>query len=163
MSAPIRIGVVGTGSLGYHHARILRDVQGVAFRGFFEANAERAGTVQRELGVRAYETLDALLDDVDAVSVVVPTSRHHQVAMAALAKGKHLLIEKPITVTLGEADELLALAEQKRLHVQIGARKMQGGREQTDRNEQRRRGQRAGGVHHRLPALTRGPGSRWWA
>jgi len=120
MSAPIRIGVVGTGSLGYHHARILRDVQGVAFRGFFEANAERAGTVQRELGVRAYETLDALLDDVDAVSVVVPTSRHHQVAMAALAKGKHLLIEKPITVTLGEADELLALAEQKRLHVQIG-------------------------------------------
>ena len=110
-TAPVRIGVVGTGSLGYHHARILRDVPGVAFRGFFEANPERAGVVQRELGVRAYATLDALLDDVDAVSVVVPTSRHHEVAMAALAKGKHLLIEKPITVTLAEADELLALAE----------------------------------------------------
>jgi len=120
MTAPLRIGVVGTGSLGYHHARILREIPTVAFRGFYEANAERAGTVQRELGVRAYPTLDALLDDVDAVSIVVPTPRHHEVAMAALAKGKHLLIEKPITVTLGEADELLALAERQGVIVQIG-------------------------------------------
>ncbi len=120
MTQPIRIGVVGTGSLGYHHARILREIPTVVFRGFYEANAERAGTVQRELGVRAYPTLDALLDDVDAVSIVVPTPKHHEVAMAALAKGKHLLIEKPITVTLGEADELLALAERQGVMVQIG-------------------------------------------
>ncbi len=120
MTAPLRIGVVGTGSLGYHHARILREIPGVVFRGFFEANPERAGTVQRELGVRAYPTLDALLDEVDAVSIVVPTSKHHEVAMAALAKGKHLLIEKPITVTLAEADELLQLAERNGLKIQIG-------------------------------------------
>jgi predicted dehydrogenase len=120
MSAALRVGVVGTGSLGYHHARILRDLEGVVFRGFFEANPERAGTVSRELGVRAYPTLDALLDDVDAISIVVPTSKHHEVAMQALRKGKHLLIEKPITVTLAEADELLALAEQKGRLVQIG-------------------------------------------
>ena len=69
MSAPLRIGVVGTGSLGYHHARILRYLKPVVFRGFFEANAERAGTVSRELGIRAYPTLEALLDDVDAVSI----------------------------------------------------------------------------------------------
>ncbi len=120
MTAPLRIGVVGTGSLGYHHARILREIPGVVFRGFFEANPERAGTVQRELGVRAYPTLDSLLDEVDAVSIVVPTSKHHEVAMAALAKGKHLLIEKPITVTLAEADELLQLAERNGLKIQIG-------------------------------------------
>ena len=120
MSAPLRVGVVGTGSLGYHHARILRDLTPVVFRGFHEANPERAGTVERELGVRAYPTLDALLDDVDAISIVVPTSKHHEVAMQALGKGKHLLIEKPITVTLAEADELLALAERNGLHVQIG-------------------------------------------
>ena len=120
MNQPLRIGVVGTGSLGYHHARILREIPGVAFRGFYEANPERAGTVQRELGVRAYPSLDALLDEVDAVSIVVPTSKHHEVAMAALAKGKHLLIEKPITVTLAEADELLALAEKNGLRIQIG-------------------------------------------
>ena len=120
MTEPLRMGVVGTGSLGYHHARILREIPGVVIRGFYEANPERAGTVGRELDVRAYPTLDALLDDVDAVSIVVPTPRHHEVAMAALAKGKHLLIEKPITVTLAEADELLALAEQQRALVQIG-------------------------------------------
>ena len=120
MTGPLRMGVVGTGSLGYHHARILREIPNVVFRGFYEANPDRAGTVERELGVRAYPTLDALLDDVDAVSIVVPTPKHHQVALAALAKGKHLLIEKPITVTLAEADELLALAEQKGATVQIG-------------------------------------------
>jgi predicted dehydrogenase len=120
MSGPLRMGVVGTGSLGYHHARLLREVPGVVMKGFFEANPERAGTVTRELGVRAYPTLDALLADVDAVSIVVPTSKHHEVAMQALQAGKHLLIEKPITVTLAEADELLALAEQQGLMIQIG-------------------------------------------
>jgi predicted dehydrogenase len=120
MSAPIRLGVVGAGSLGYHHARIARDLPGLVFRGIFEANAERAGTVSRDLGIRAYATLDALLDDVDAVSIVTPTPAHHAVAMQALARGKHLLIEKPITVTLEEADELLALAERQGVLVQIG-------------------------------------------
>ncbi len=120
MSAPVRLGVIGAGSLGYHHARIARDLPGLAFRGIFEANVERAGTVSRDLGIRAYPTLDALLDDVDAVSIVVPTPAHHAVAMQALARGKHLLIEKPITVTLEEADELLALAERQGVLVQIG-------------------------------------------
>ena len=120
MNAPLRIGVIGTGSLGYHHARILRDVRTVDFKGFFEANADRAGTVSRELGIRAYPTLDALLADVDAVSIVVPTVAHHAVAMQALAAGKHLLIEKPITATIEEADALLAFAKQKGALVQIG-------------------------------------------
>lgn len=120
MSAPVRLGVIGAGSLGYHHARIARDLPGLAFRGIFEANVERAGTVSRDLGIRAYPTLNALLDDVDAVSIVVPTPAHHAVAMQALARGKHLLIEKPITVTLEEADELLALAERQGVLVQIG-------------------------------------------
>lgn len=120
MSAPVRLGVVGAGSLGYHHARIARDLPGLVFRGIFEANVERAGTVSRDLGIRAYPVLDALLDDVDAVTIVTPTPAHHAVAMRALEKGKHLLIEKPITVTLEEADELLALAERQGVLVQIG-------------------------------------------
>ena len=120
MSTPLRLGVIGTGSLGYHHARILKDLPGIVFQGFFESNEDRAGTVSRELGIRAYPTISALLDDVDAVSIVVPTPKHHEVAMQALQAGKHLLIEKPITVTLAEADELLALAEQKGLMIQIG-------------------------------------------
>lgn len=117
---PPRIGVVGAGSLGYHHTRLLRDIPGVLLRGFHESNADRAGTVTRELGVRAYPSLDALLADVDAVSVVVPTPAHHAVAKAALAAGKHVLIEKPITTTVEQADELLALAKANRALVQIG-------------------------------------------
>ncbi len=120
MSAPLRIGVVGTGSLGYHHARLLRDMPGTLFKGFYEASADRAGTVSRELGIRAYPSLDALFDDVDALSIVVPTPMHHAVAKAALERGKHLLIEKPITVTLAEADELLALADRQGVTIQIG-------------------------------------------
>ncbi len=120
MTRPVRIGVIGAGSLGFHHARLLRGVPGVAFHGIYEANAERAGVVSRELEIQAHPTLDALLAEVDAVSIVVPTPFHHQVAMAAMAQGKHLLIEKPITVTLAEADELLDLADRQGVLVQIG-------------------------------------------
>ena len=60
-----------------------------------------------ELGVRAYPTLDAILDDVDALTIVVPTPAHYAVAKVALERGKHLLIEKPIAASLAEADELL--------------------------------------------------------
>jgi predicted dehydrogenase len=120
MSGSLRVGVVGTGSLGYHHARLLRDVKTAAFSGFYESNTDRAETVSRELGVRAYSSLDELLADVDAVSIVVPTKAHFAVAKAALAAGKHLLIEKPITATIEEADELLALAKAKGAMVQIG-------------------------------------------
>ena len=119
-SAPLRVGVAGTGSLGYHHARLLRGVAGITFSGFYEANAERAATVARELGARAYPTLDALLADVEALSIVTPTKFHHAVAKAALEAGKHLLIEKPITATIEEADELIALAKRKGVMVQIG-------------------------------------------
>ena len=120
MSGSIRVGVAGTGSLGYHHARLLRDIAGFTFGGFYEANPERAATVSKELDITAHPTLDALLANVDALSVVTPTKFHHEVAKAALLAGKHLLIEKPITATIEEADELIALAKSNGVMVQIG-------------------------------------------
>jgi predicted dehydrogenase len=120
MSSPLRVGVAGTGSLGYHHARLLRGVSGVSFAGFYESNPERAATVAKELGITAHPTLESLLANVDALSIVTPTKFHHVVAKAALEAGKHLLIEKPITATIEEADELIALAKQKGVMVQIG-------------------------------------------
>ncbi|GLC27192.1 Gfo/Idh/MocA family oxidoreductase [Roseisolibacter agri] len=115
-----RIGVVGAGALGYHHVRILRDLPGARFAGFHEQSAERRAQVASELGVPAFESLDALIDACDALTVVVPTPAHYAVARAALERGKHLLIEKPITATLDEADELLALAERNGAVVQTG-------------------------------------------
>jgi predicted dehydrogenase len=115
-----RIGVIGAGALGFHHVRILRDLPGARFAGFFEQSAVRRAQVAQELGVTAFESLDALLDASDALTVVVPTPAHFAVAHAALQRGKHLLIEKPITATLVEADELLALAEANGAIVQTG-------------------------------------------
>ncbi|MHB1225009.1 MAG: Gfo/Idh/MocA family protein [Gemmatimonadaceae bacterium] len=119
-SDDLRIGVVGAGGLGYHHVRLLRDLPGARLMGFHEERADRAARVAAELGARAYDSLDALLDDVEALTIVVPTPAHFAVARAALERGKHLMIEKPIAATLAEADELLALAERAGVIIQTG-------------------------------------------
>lgn len=118
-SAP-RIGVVGAGGLGVHHVRILRDLCGERFVGFVDENPGRASQVASQYQVAAYPSLDRLLDDVDAVSIVVPTTAHHAVASAALARGKHVFVEKPFTVTLAEADDLLAKARAAGVVLQVG-------------------------------------------
>jgi predicted dehydrogenase len=115
-----RVGVVGAGSLGFHHIRILRDLPGAQLCGFVETRPDRAQEVQTELGVNAHPSLDSLLGACDAVIVVVPTSAHFAVANAAIERGKHVFIEKPITTTLEEADLLLDRAREKGVIVQIG-------------------------------------------
>ena len=120
MTAPVRVGVVGAGSLGFHHIRILRDVDDAHLVGFFEERPERAAAVSSELGVKSYGDLASLLDEVDAVTIVVPTPSHFEIAKQALDRGKHVFIEKPITRTLDEADELLAIAGKSGVIVQIG-------------------------------------------
>jgi len=95
-------------------------VDGATFAGFYEERPERAAEVAAELGVQAMPSLAELLDVVDAVTVVVPTPSHYDVAKAALGRGKHVLIEKPIAATIEEADELLALARRNGVLVQTG-------------------------------------------
>jgi predicted dehydrogenase len=112
--------VAGAGGLGFHHVRILRDMPGVAFAGFYDANPERALMVSAELGVLAHESLDALLAACDAVSCVVPTTAHHAVGMAVLTAGKHLFVEKPIAATLEEADALVEAAAATSVVLQVG-------------------------------------------
>lgn len=117
---PTRIGVIGAGALGYHHVRLLRQLDGVEFVGFHDARADRASQVAQDLGVRAFPDADALIEACDALTVVVPTPAHYRVARPALEQGRHLLIEKPLTATLEEADELLDLAERVGALVQTG-------------------------------------------
>lgn len=120
MKAPPRVGVVGAGSLGFHHIRILRDLPGIRFAGFVETRRDRAAEVEEQLGVAAHAGLAELLDVSDAVVIVVPTPAHFAVASEAIAQGKHVFIEKPITTTLEEADTLLDLARERGVTVQIG-------------------------------------------
>jgi predicted dehydrogenase len=117
---PVRIGVVGAGALGFHHTRILRDVPGAQLVGFHDVSRERSETVSAELGVKAFDSLDELLDKVQAVSIAVPTPAHYAIAAPALERGLHVLVEKPIAATLEEADELLAIAKRTGAVVQTG-------------------------------------------
>jgi predicted dehydrogenase len=118
--SPLPIGVVGVGSLGYHHARILRDVAGAELVGLHDADPGRAEKVAAELGIRAYSSLESLMEVVEAAVIAVPTTMHADVALAALEYGVHLLIEKPVAATLEEADRILRLAETKGLLVATG-------------------------------------------
>jgi predicted dehydrogenase len=120
LTGPPRVGVVGAGALGYHHIRLLKALPLVRFTGFVDADPARAAWVARELDVTPYASLDALLGDVDAVTVVVPTSAHYAVAAAAIARGRHVFIEKPITTTVEEADALLAAARTAGALIQSG-------------------------------------------
>jgi len=95
-------------------------MESVAFAGFVEARDDRAAEVAAELGVRRYPDEASLLADVDAVTIVVPTPAHYSVARAALEAGKHVFIEKPITATLAEAEELLEIAARNGCVVQTG-------------------------------------------
>lgn len=120
MNDRVRMGVVGTGSLGFHHARILRDVDGVEMMGIHDLRKERGLEVGAELGVTNHPTLESLLDCCDAVVVAVPTTAHEEVAIAALERGVHALIEKPMAPDLAAADRILAAAEASGAVVQIG-------------------------------------------
>ncbi|MGH7468139.1 MAG: Gfo/Idh/MocA family oxidoreductase [Longimicrobiales bacterium] len=116
----LMVGVVGVGSLGFHHARILRDVAGVELVGVYDSNAARLAQVAAELGVTAYDALDELLDRLDACVVAVPTQAHEAVACAVLERGVHVLLEKPIAPDLDAADRILATAEEAGALIQIG-------------------------------------------
>jgi predicted dehydrogenase len=116
----VRTGVIGAGGLGQHHVRHLRDISGPDFAGFFDAKTARATSIASDLGVRAFDSLDALLDVVDAVTIVVPTPAHHAVATQVLSRGIHALIEKPLAATLAEADDLLAIGRRQGAIIQTG-------------------------------------------
>lgn len=115
-----RVGVVGAGALGYHHVRLLRDLPGVQFVGFFDARPERAAQVSAELSVPAFASAAELVEASEALTIVVPTPAHHTVARLALDQGRHLLIEKPLAATLDEADDLLDVAQRTGALIQTG-------------------------------------------
>ena len=116
----VRIGVIGTGALGYHHARLLRHIDGAELVGIYDRNPDRATQVARELGTTASPTLEALLDRVQAVTVVVPTPAHTDVGLAALSRGIAALIEKPLADSVAGAERLVAAARSSGARLAVG-------------------------------------------
>jgi predicted dehydrogenase len=116
----IRAGVIGVGSLGRHHARILAGLEGVELVGVADSRLERAETVADAHGCEAFSDYRKLLERVEAVTLAVPTEDHVEVGLVALERGIHLLVEKPIASELEGADRLIETAARKSRVLQVG-------------------------------------------
>jgi predicted dehydrogenase len=118
--AGVRAGVIGAGVFGGHHAAKYASDPRIAFVGVYDLHHDRARALAREHGARGFDSLEALLAEVDAVTVASPAPTHGAIGCAALAAGRHALVEKPIAVTLADADAMVALAAEKKLVLQVG-------------------------------------------
>jgi len=117
---PLRIGVVGVGHLGQFHAEKYARMEGVELVGIADIIADRAHDVANRLGTKAFTDYKDLIEKVDAASIVVPTDLHFPASHDFLEARVDLLIEKPITETLDDADTLIQLADSKGLIIQVG-------------------------------------------
>lgn len=116
----IRTGVIGVGYLGQFHAEKYASLPNAALAGVVDPDKARASQIADKLKTRAFSDPAELLEHVDAVSIVAPTIHHHRLARQFLDAGIHVLLEKPITVTLEQAADLIALAERRKVILQIG-------------------------------------------
>ena len=115
-----KVGVVGTGSIGKNHARVLSELPAVEFAAIYDADPATAAEIGARLNVRAVSSLDEFAALVDAATIATPTPTHFPIAKALLEKGKHCLVEKPITENTRDATELAELAHRAGLVLQVG-------------------------------------------
>ena len=113
-------GVAGVGYLGKHHARIYHSLEGCELVGVYEPDDEAADAVCREYDCKRIKSLDELAQSCDVISVVCPTDKHAEVALPLMRKGCHLLVEKPLCVSVPEAEALLGQAKESGTVLQVG-------------------------------------------
>ncbi|RJQ50284.1 MAG: gfo/Idh/MocA family oxidoreductase [Nitrospiraceae bacterium] len=116
----INVAVIGVGSIGKHHARIFSDLAGVRLAAIVDADFPRAEEFAHKYHTTALKDYRDVISSVDAVSIAVPTTFHFSVAMDFLEQNKHILVEKPITSTIEEAEALINEAEKRDLVLQVG-------------------------------------------
>lgn len=116
----IDVGVVGVGHLGALHAKMLAQIDGVRLAGVQDDDDAKAARVAEELGVQPFARFEDLIQQVEALTIATSTPSHFGIARAALQRGRHVFIEKPITETVAEAEELCSLAGTARLCLQVG-------------------------------------------
>jgi predicted dehydrogenase len=116
----LRVGVIGVGALGQHHARIYAGMPEVKLVGVADRIKARAAGIADRYHCLAVTDIQALIDQVEAVSVAVPTRWHYAVTRQCLEAGVHVLVEKPITATVDEADELVRIASARAMTLQVG-------------------------------------------
>ncbi|MAY83765.1 MAG: oxidoreductase [Flavobacteriales bacterium] len=116
----LKIGVLGAGHLGKIHIKLIKEIPAYELVGFYDPNPEAAAKVAEEFGVKAFDNIDDLIDEVEVVDIVTPTLSHFDCAVKAIRNSRHIFIEKPITNTVEEAKQLITLAEEANVKVQVG-------------------------------------------
>ncbi len=116
----LRVGVVGVGHIGSNHARLYAELPSVQFTSIYDVDAIRANTIGKKYDLIPAKSLEQFAEMIDAASIATPTNTHHKLAHALLSRGKHLLVEKPITENTRDASELAELAARERLVLQVG-------------------------------------------
>ncbi len=116
----LKVGIVGVGQFGQNHARILNESTKCNFVGLYDIDKKRAEEISTRLATNSFKDFDSLLDEIDVLFNVVTTISHFDLAERALKRGIHVFIEKPITETLQQAEDLIELADEKKLKIQVG-------------------------------------------
>lgn len=116
----LKAGVIGVGHLGRFHSLKYKEIKNVNFIGVYDLNIDRAKEVASECGVKVYEDMDKLIEDVDIVSIATPATNHFEVAKKVIDKNVHALVEKPITKDLNEGKKIVDLLKDKDLVFQVG-------------------------------------------
>lgn len=116
----MRVAVVGAGYLGQHHARIYSELEGIELVGVVDVDSKRAEEIAGKYASRPFSDYRDIINKVDALSIVVPTTYHYDIALDCIRSGKDVIVEKPITTTVSEADELISEAERMDRILQVG-------------------------------------------
>src|SRR5438067_3162166 len=116
----LRVGVVGVGHIGSNHARLYAEIPSAEFSAIYDVDLAKADAIAKKYRITPAQSLDEFIEMVDAASIATPTNTHYEVARSLLARGKHLLVEKPITDNTAHAAELVELAARNGLILQVG-------------------------------------------
>lgn len=116
----LKIGVLGAGHLGKIHLRLLNQSEKYELVGFYDENSEHALAIEKEFGFKRFDTIAKLIHAVDVIDIVTPTLSHYKSAKVSIKSGKHVFIEKPISTTVEEAEEIIALAKAYNVKGQVG-------------------------------------------
>jgi len=116
----LKIGIIGTGHLGKLHVKMFKQISESEVIGIYDSNNQTAMDVALEFNVKAFDNLDDLLNVIQAVSIAVSTTAHHEIAKKCLERGIHVFVEKPITASISEAEELVQIASDRKLNLQVG-------------------------------------------
>ncbi len=116
----LKIGVFGTGHLGKFHLNNWKQIAGTEITGFYDPDDQTAAAVADQYGLQRFPSIESLMDAVDAVDIIAPTTFHFELCKAAITRGKHVFVEKPLANTLEEARELVKLAKEANIKLQVG-------------------------------------------